>query len=78
VYAGVALVAGPEAPGDFPPLPEPGGDEVVSMPAPAFVDTIAGSRACKHRTLGRGREAWRSLLRANATLIRRLEMDVER
>jgi DNA polymerase-3 subunit beta len=26
---------------DFPPLPEPGGDEVVSMPAPAFVDTIA-------------------------------------
>jgi DNA polymerase III subunit beta len=26
---------------DFPPLPEPGGDQVVSMPAPAFVDTIA-------------------------------------
>jgi len=26
---------------DFPRLPEPGGDEVVSMPAPAFVDTIA-------------------------------------
>ena len=25
---------------DFPPLPEPGGDQVVSMPAPAFVDTI--------------------------------------
>jgi DNA polymerase III subunit beta len=26
---------------DFPPLPEPGGDQVVAMPAPAFVDTIA-------------------------------------
>jgi DNA polymerase-3 subunit beta len=26
---------------DFPPLPERGGDQVVSMPAPAFVDTIA-------------------------------------
>jgi DNA polymerase III subunit beta len=26
---------------DFPPLPEPGGDQVVSMPAAAFVDTIA-------------------------------------
>jgi DNA polymerase-3 subunit beta len=26
---------------DFPPLPEPGGDQVVSMPAGAFVDTIA-------------------------------------
>jgi DNA polymerase III subunit beta len=26
---------------DFPPLPEPGGDTVVSMPAQAFVDTIA-------------------------------------
>jgi DNA polymerase-3 subunit beta len=26
---------------DFPPLPEPGGDQVVEMPAPAFVDTIA-------------------------------------
>lgn len=25
---------------DFPPLPEPGGDTVVTMPAPAFVDTI--------------------------------------
>src|SRR3954466_12886027 len=23
---------------DFPPLPEPGGDQVVEMPAPAFVD----------------------------------------
>jgi DNA polymerase III subunit beta len=34
---------------DFPPLPEPGGDSVVSMPAQAFVETIgkvsgAGSR----------------------------------
>jgi DNA polymerase III subunit beta len=27
--------------GDFPPLPEPGGDQVVTMPAAAFVDTIA-------------------------------------
>jgi DNA polymerase III subunit beta len=26
---------------DFPPLPAPGGDQVVSMPAAAFVDTIA-------------------------------------
>jgi DNA polymerase III subunit beta len=26
---------------DFPPLPEPGGDQVVAMPARAFVDTIA-------------------------------------
>jgi DNA polymerase-3 subunit beta len=26
---------------DFPPLPEPGGDQVVEMPAAAFVDTIA-------------------------------------
>jgi DNA polymerase-3 subunit beta len=26
---------------DFPPLPEPGGDQVVSMPAPAFVETIS-------------------------------------
>jgi DNA polymerase III subunit beta len=26
---------------DFPPLPEPGGDQVVEMPARAFVDTIA-------------------------------------
>jgi DNA polymerase-3 subunit beta len=26
---------------DFPPLPEPGGDQVVAMPAAAFVDTIA-------------------------------------
>jgi DNA polymerase-3 subunit beta len=26
---------------DFPPLPEPGGDTVVSMPAQAFVDTVA-------------------------------------
>jgi DNA polymerase-3 subunit beta len=26
---------------DFPPLPEPGGDQVVTMPAAAFVDTIA-------------------------------------
>ena len=26
---------------DFPPLPEPGGDQVVTMPAPAFVETIA-------------------------------------
>ncbi len=26
---------------DFPPLPEPGGDHVVSMPAPAFVETAA-------------------------------------
>jgi DNA polymerase III subunit beta len=26
---------------DFPPLPEPGGDQVVAMPATAFVDTIA-------------------------------------
>jgi DNA polymerase III subunit beta len=26
---------------DFPPLPEPGGDQVVTMPATAFVDTIA-------------------------------------
>jgi DNA polymerase III subunit beta len=25
---------------DFPPLPEPGGDQVVAMPAQAFVDTI--------------------------------------
>jgi DNA polymerase III subunit beta len=25
---------------DFPPLPEPGGDQVVAMPARAFVDTI--------------------------------------
>jgi DNA polymerase-3 subunit beta len=25
---------------DFPPLPEPGGDQVVAMPAAAFVDTI--------------------------------------
>src|SRR3954462_8036413 len=25
---------------DFPPLPDPGGDQVVSMPAAAFVDTI--------------------------------------
>jgi DNA polymerase-3 subunit beta len=25
---------------DFPPLPEPGGDQMVSMPAEAFVDTI--------------------------------------
>jgi DNA polymerase-3 subunit beta len=25
---------------DFPPLPEPGGDQVVAMPAPAFVETI--------------------------------------
>jgi DNA polymerase III subunit beta len=25
---------------DFPPLPEPGGDQVVAMPAKAFVDTI--------------------------------------
>ena len=30
---------------DFPPLPEPGGDQVVAMPAPAFVDTIARCRA---------------------------------
>jgi DNA polymerase III subunit beta len=26
---------------DFPPLPEPGGDQIVSMPATAFTDTIA-------------------------------------
>jgi DNA polymerase III subunit beta len=26
---------------DFPPLPEPGGDRIVTMPAPAFTDTIA-------------------------------------
>ena len=26
---------------DFPPLPEPGGDQIVTMPAPAFVETIA-------------------------------------
>jgi DNA polymerase-3 subunit beta len=26
---------------DFPPLPEPGGDQIVSMPAPAFTETIA-------------------------------------
>jgi DNA polymerase-3 subunit beta len=26
---------------DFPPLPEPGGDQVVAMPAQAFVETIA-------------------------------------
>ena len=26
---------------DFPPLPEPGGDQVVSMPAAAFVETVA-------------------------------------
>jgi DNA polymerase III subunit beta len=26
---------------DFPPLPEPGGDQVVAMPARAFVETIA-------------------------------------
>jgi DNA polymerase III subunit beta len=26
---------------DFPPLPEPGGDQIVTMPAPAFTDTIA-------------------------------------
>jgi DNA polymerase-3 subunit beta len=26
---------------DFPPLPEPGGDQIVSMPAAAFVETIA-------------------------------------
>jgi DNA polymerase III subunit beta len=26
---------------DFPPLPEPGGDEVVTVPAAAFVETIA-------------------------------------
>jgi DNA polymerase III subunit beta len=25
---------------DFPPLPEPGGDQVVQVPAPAFVDTV--------------------------------------
>jgi DNA polymerase III subunit beta len=26
---------------DFPPLPEPGGDQIVTMPAPAFTETIA-------------------------------------
>jgi len=26
---------------DFPPLPEPGGDQIVSMPAQAFTETIA-------------------------------------
>ena len=26
---------------DFPPLPEPGGDPIVTMPAPAFTETIA-------------------------------------
>jgi DNA polymerase-3 subunit beta len=26
---------------DFPPLPEPGGDQIVSMPAKAFTETIA-------------------------------------
>jgi DNA polymerase III subunit beta len=26
---------------DFPPLPEPGGDQIVAMPAPAFTETIA-------------------------------------
>jgi DNA polymerase III subunit beta len=25
---------------DFPPLPEPGGDQIVTMPAPAFTETI--------------------------------------
>jgi DNA polymerase III subunit beta len=26
---------------DFPPLPDAGGDQIVTMPAPAFIDTIA-------------------------------------
>jgi DNA polymerase III subunit beta len=26
---------------DFPPLPDPGGDQIVTMPAPAFTETIA-------------------------------------
>jgi DNA polymerase-3 subunit beta len=32
--------SGPCAAEDFPPLPAPGGDSVVQMPAPAFVETV--------------------------------------
>jgi DNA polymerase III subunit beta len=44
----VELVAGPARfhirtlrAEDFPPLPEPGGEQIVTMPAPAFTETIA-------------------------------------
>ena len=52
----------------LPPLPEPGGDQVVTVPAPAFVETIAARRPLglarrdaadphRHPRLGRRRRA---------------------